>query len=142
MLEKKSIKKSINQFISFGIVGVINTIVGTIVMFSMYNLLGFGYWISSASNYIVGSICSYVLNKKYTFRVRDTSVIQILRFIINISVCYALAYGVARNLISYILDSHKSSTKIIENISMVVGMFIFVILNFLGQKIFVFKKKG
>ena len=47
----------------FLIVGVINTIFGTSVMFAAYNLLGFGYWVSSALNYIFGGILSYFLNK-------------------------------------------------------------------------------
>ena len=61
------IRQNIKQIISFGVVGLINTVVGTVVMFSMYNCLGFGYWISTAANYIVGSIWSYLLNKKFTF---------------------------------------------------------------------------
>ena len=47
--------------VKFVIVGIINTIVGTSVMFLLYNFAGVNYWISSASNYIVGSIVSYVL---------------------------------------------------------------------------------
>ena len=34
-------------------VGVINTLVGTGVMFAAYNLLHLSYWVSSASNYVV-----------------------------------------------------------------------------------------
>lgn len=45
--------------IKFLMVGVINTLVGTGVMFVFYNVFGLSYWISSASNYIVGSIVSY-----------------------------------------------------------------------------------
>ena len=58
------------QFIRFLGVGVINTAVGTGTMFQLYNVFGAGYWISSASNYIVGSIASYILNKKFTFKNR------------------------------------------------------------------------
>ena len=53
--------------IKFILVGIVNTLVGTGVMFLMYNLLHASYWISSASNYIIGSIVSYVLNKYFTF---------------------------------------------------------------------------
>ena len=43
-------------------------------MFGLYNLAGLhtwgdtGYWISSAANYIIGSIVSFFLNKHFTFR--------------------------------------------------------------------------
>lgn len=57
---RKKLKKKIydTQFIRFLGVGVINTAVGTGTMFLLYNMLGAGYWVSSASNYIVGSIVS------------------------------------------------------------------------------------
>ena len=55
-------------FWKFILVGVINTLVGTAVMFGCYNLLHLSYWVSSAANYIVGSVVSYFLNKNFTFQ--------------------------------------------------------------------------
>ena len=135
------IKRNIKQIISFGTIGVINTIVGTTVMFLLYNLVNAGYWISSAANYVVGSICSYLLNKRFTFKVKETSIGQIIKFIINILICYLLAYGIAQKLVYLLLKDRDISTKAIGNIAMVIGMMLFVSLNFLGQKFFVFKKK-
>ena len=135
------IKRNIKQIISFGTIGVINTIVGTTVMFLLYNLVNAGYWISSAANYVVGSICSYLLNKRFTFEVKETSIGQIIKFIINILICYLLAYGIAQKLVYLLLDDSDMSTKAIGNIAMVIGMMLFVSLNFLGQKFFVFNKK-
>ena len=49
----------------FLLVGVVNTLVGYGVMFGLYNLAGLhlwgdpGYWISSAANYLVGSVVSF-----------------------------------------------------------------------------------
>ena len=54
--------------LKFLIVGVVNTLFGTAVMFSLYNLAGCSYWISSAANYILGSILSFFLNKYFTFQ--------------------------------------------------------------------------
>ncbi len=45
--------------IKFLIVGVINTLVGTGVMFLCYNVVHTGYWAASAMNYIIGSIVSF-----------------------------------------------------------------------------------
>lgn len=47
-------------FWKFVLVGIVNTLVGTTVMFVVYNALHLSYWISSASNYIIGSIVEYV----------------------------------------------------------------------------------
>lgn len=123
--------------IKFIIVGVINTIAGAGVMFLLYNLAGVNYWISSASNYIVGSIASYLLNKYFTFENREKSIKQMLKFILNISLCYLLAYGIAKPLTMMLLASF--SQKLQENIAMLVGMGLFVVFNYMGQRFFVFK---
>ena len=125
--------------IKFLIVGVINTLVGTLVMFLSYNLLGLGYWISSAANYIVGSIVSYFLNKYFTFQSKEKSAKQILRFAANICVCYFVAYGVAKPVVYRILDG--CSVTIRDNGAMLFGMCLFVGLNYLGQRFFVFREK-
>lgn len=122
--------------IKFLVVGVINTVVGTAVMFICYNLFDFGYWISSAANYIVGSIVSYFLNKYFTFKDSSKSYKTIIKFVINISVCYLIAYGVAKPLVLFILKNY--SLGIQENCAMLVGMCLFVVLNYIGQRCCVF----
>ena len=79
-------------FFRFIVVGVINTLVGYGVMFGLYNLAGLhlwgdtGYWISSAANYVVGSIVSFFLNKHFTFRNQEKGAGVVIRFVVNISV--------------------------------------------------------
>lgn len=124
--------------VKFLFVGVINTIVGTGTMFLAYNLLGFSYWISSAANYIVGSLVSYVLNKYFTFQNKEKSIKIVLKFIINITVCYLIAYGIAKPLVRMILQNQSKNIQ--ENGAMLVGMCMFVVLNYLGQRYFAFKK--
>ena len=123
----------------FLIVGVINTLVGTSVMFLAYNFLGLGYWISSAANYIIGSMVSYFLNKYFTFQNKEKSVGQIVKFVFNISVCYLIAYGVAKPFVHMLLNGF--SVTIRDNGAMLMGMCLFVGLNYLGQRFFVFRDK-
>lgn len=120
-------------------VGVVNTIVGTTIMFSFYNILHFSYWVSSASNYFFGSIVSYFLNKHFTFRFKEKGWWSLLRFIINILVCYLLAYGIAKPIMKWILSGFSISTQ--ENIAMMLGMCLFVTFNYLGQRFFTFYSK-
>ena len=126
-------------FLKFILVGLINTAVGTGVMFGAYNLLGWSYWVSSAANYAIGSVVSYVLNKNYTFQNKERSKWTILKFIINISVCYGIAYGAAKPLVRWVLQG--VSQKMAENAAMLTGMCFFVILNYLGQRFFTFARK-
>ena len=134
------IKKLLDRtFWKFILVGIINTIVGTGVMFLCYNDFHLNYWVSSAMNYIIGSIVSYFLNKYFTFQNKQRSWKIVIKFIINISVCYLIAYGVAKPLVARILSGQ--SVTIQENGAMLVGMCLFVGLNYLGQRFFAFKKE-
>lgn len=124
--------------IKFGIVGVINTIFGTAIMFGLYNLAGCSYWLSSAANYFFGSILSYFLNKNFTFQNKDSVAKTVPKFVINILVCYLLAYGIAKPTVLYALQG--VSVVIQENVAMLVGMCLFVVFNYCGQRYFAFKE--
>lgn len=132
-------------FFRFILVGVVNTLVGYGVMFGLYNLAGLhrlgdtGYWISSAANYVVGSIVSFFLNKHFTFRNREKGARVVLRFVVNISVCYLLAYGLAKPAVAWLLGGVGLSQQLQGNLTMLAGSGLFVILNYFGQRFFAFK---
>lgn len=125
----------------FIIVGVLNTIIGVAAMFIAYNIFHLGYWMSSACDYIIGSIFSYFANKYFTFQSEKKSWREILRFTVNIAVCYFLAYGIAQPCMDFLLGNMELSLSLFEQLSMILGMCIFVILNYFGQKYFVFNVK-
>lgn len=120
----------------FLLVGVVNTILGTSIMFIFYNVLHCSYWVSSASNYFFGSILSYVLNRIFTFQNHEKMGHTLPRFVLHISLCYLLAYGMAKPVVAHMLAD--ASKNIQENLAMLVGMCLFVGLNYLGQRFFVF----
>lgn len=134
---KRVVQEESMTMLRFIIVGVINTLVGTAIMFGLYNLAGASYWVSSAANYILVSILSFVLNKKFTFRHKGETVKSGLRFAANIAVCYLIAYGIAKPCALVLLDG--ASHVMQENVAMLIGMCLFVGLNYIGQRIFVFK---
>lgn len=140
MRQKKNKLKNIvdKTMVKFLLVGIVNTLIGTGTMFVLYNVFNCSYWISSAGNYIVGSVVSYFLNKYFTFQNKSRSFLGILKFIINISLCYLLAYGAAKPAIKMVLTG--ADTRVQENIAMLLGMCIFVVLNYMGQRYFVFKQ--
>lgn len=139
-LRNNIIRSTDNTFFKFILVGIANTIIGTAIMFVFYNVFHLSYWLSSASNYFFGSICSYLLNKYYTFKYKEKGFTSLFRFTLNIIVCYFLAYGIAKPVIQWIL-SHQSIT-VQENISMLLGMCLFVLFNYIGQRYFAFKKSS
>ncbi len=121
----------------FLLVGVINTLVGTAIMFGLYNLAHVGYWLSSAANYILTSILSYFLNKYFTFRNTEKGWKPIFRFAVNIAVCYLLAYGIAEPLMRWALSGASDTLR--ENAAMFTGMCLFTGFNYLGQRLFAFR---
>lgn len=123
--------------IKFILVGIVNTIFGTAIMFGLYNLAGCSYWFSSAANYFFGSILSFFLNKNFTFQNKDSLKNTVPKFILNILICYLLAYGIAKPATLYALQSYSVAVQ--ENIAMFVGMCLFVGFNYLGQRYFAFK---
>lgn len=127
------------KLLKFLLVGVINTLVGSAIMFGLYNLAGASYWLSSAANYILTSILSFFLNKYFTFRSQGQSLREVLRFALNIAVCYIVAYGVAKPLVLWALSATTDTVR--DNVAMLVGMCLFTGLNYLGQRFFAFAEK-
>ncbi len=128
-----------SSLVRFGLVGVLNTVVGTGIMFVMYNVFHFSYWMSSFANYFFGSILSFFLNKYFTFRSRTRSIKEVVRFVINIAVCYLLAYGISKPLMLHLLSGRSQAFR--ENMAMLTGMVLFVMLNYLGKRFFTFRKE-
>ena len=136
-----------NSLVRFILVGAVNTLVGTGTMFLLYNCIPWSvpegsnlpYWVSTAANYVVGSIVSYVLNKHFTFRTKAWSWGEVWRFTVNILLCYGIAYGVARPLVRWALTGAAQTVQ--DNVAMLAGMVLFVFLNYFGQRFFAFRKK-
>ena len=122
----------------FLLVGVINTLVGCGAMFLLYNAAHWSYWAASAANYVLGGVVSFFLNKYFTFRRREWSWRQVVRFAVNVAVCWLLAYGLAKPLVLRLLAGEALWLQ--ENAAMVVGMCLYTGLNYLGQRFFAFRK--
>ena len=125
------------SFLRFIIVGIINTLVGSTIMFVCYNALHLSYWVSSACNYGITSVLSFFLNKYFTFSVRHWSLRMVMLFILTIAFSYLLAYGISKPAMHYLLKN--SPYKLRENIALFSGMCLFTVINYAGQRLVVFK---
>ncbi len=133
-------KDFIMEVFHFGIVGVANTLMGLVIMEVLYNLIHMNYWLSSGISYFVGSVFSYHANGKLTFKVEHRDRWLPWRFAVNIVVCYLVAFGVAQPLVRYVLASQ--SEVIVDNVAMILGMGLFIVMNFFGQKLLVFRRRS
>lgn len=141
-------KDFIMEVIHFCMVGVINTLMGWVIMAALYNLIHMGYWTSSGISYFIGSVFSYHANAKLTFKVENRDKWLPWRFALNIIVCYVISFAVAQPLtgrLLYLLGltyGGRANGKLMDNIAMLFGMCIFIVMNFFGQKLFVFRRRG
>ena len=124
----------------FLLVGAANTLVGSGVMFLLYNLAHVNYWVAVCANYVAGGILSFFLNKYFTFRNQERSAAQVLRFILTVAVCAAIAYGLARHAVRWALAGYGSTIQ--ENVAMLAGMVLYTGLNYFGQRFFAFRESG
>jgi putative flippase GtrA len=141
------------KFWKFILVGIINTLVGNGLQFILYNftplnsLESTGVFIASAMGYIIGSIVSYFLNKYFTFKNSEKGWRPIVRFAVNIAVCWVIAYVIAIPLTAFICTSMSlglfgmSVADTSANLSMLVGRELFLDCHDTGQRCYGCKEK-
>lgn len=125
-----------NSFFRFLLVGVGNTLLSLVLMFLLEDL---GYWPSTAIAYVAGAIMSFFLNRWFTFHSQETMKRSALKFAVNVAVCYVLGYGLARFLIP---TPELTAVPLIwfDRLRKLVGMGLYTIFNYVGQRFFVFMK--
>ncbi len=127
-------------FLKYVIVNLSTSAVGTGIMYLLYNAFHVGYWASSAINQIFVAVVVFFLDKRVTFQVREWNAKIVFFYILNIGVCYAIAYG----MIALPLSRHAFSGMGVtgqENMAMLVGLIIYKVLDYFGQRFFVFRKR-
>lgn len=146
------------KLIKFALVGVLNTIVGYAINLLALNVLGLPFEIALICNYVPTSVMSFFLNKYFTFKSGGNLKKEALRFAINIAVCLTLASGIAKTATYFVLTNYapneffefvskvtfgllKEKANITDNLATLVGMGLFVIFNYMGQRFFAFKEE-
>lgn len=136
----------------FLLVGVANTIFNWVIVFVLLQYAGFTALAATAVSTVLASILSYVLNRYFTFRYQGSGLRSILRFALNILVCYVLGYGIALLVIYPLLPgvdadwskilsilSGEKATKW-DYLAAIIGSCFFTGFNYLGQRFFAFRE--
>ena len=118
------------QFLKFIASGLIGTGVDYIFYIFFLNL-GFAISLSKTISFIVGNFTSFIINKFYTFKKKTWSKAEIVKYIILTLI--VLLTNVSVNKISIMLFNNI-------HISFVLAVGCHLMVNFIGQKIWVFKK--
>jgi putative flippase GtrA len=132
-----------NSFIRFILVGIVNTIVGLSCMYLFLHAAGFSYWVSTFLGNSIGACVSYILNRNFTFRSRNSVTKSAFKFVIVILCCYFISYDLGKNIVSWVLISNAFiNEKWKTDIAILFGTGLYTILNYFGQKMFVFTNKA
>ncbi|MGG4266943.1 GtrA family protein [Peribacillus simplex] len=136
----KNYLKHTNSFIRFLLVGMVNTGVGLSIMLFLMNVLELSYWISTFFGNGTGAVMSFLLNRTFTFRSDIDWRRGVARFFCVILICYSAAYSLGQAIAESLEGSVHFSIQ--QNAAILIGTIFYTILNYIGQKYFVFKKSN
>lgn len=127
------------KLILYCLVGFANYVFCTGLMFLLYNLGICDDHIAPLINYGLGGIIWYFGNVKLVFKQKQTPAL-IIRFVLEIIVCYLICYYILSPLICKLFVHKSASTAAKDNIRMAVGSITYAIVNYFGQRFFVFRE--
>ena len=155
-------KRSIVQFIKFALVGVMNTLVDFLVYTLLVLLFGvddaFMLGLFTLIAYACGVLNSFILNSRWTFReeYKSTSREKLLFVVINL-VSWLVSYGLTWLFTNYVFEgsglaysiariinytSPDQLAKVVSILAKLLATPIVIIVNFIGNKLFVFTGKA
>lgn len=115
----------IGYALRFATVGVINTGIGYAVIFLCMYTFGMGPVASNVAGYAVGLVCSFILNRSYTFRSTAATWPQALRFAASFVIAYLLNLAVLIWM-TRVLGAHIGVSQVVAGIAYT---FVFFLLS-------------
>lgn len=119
------------QFFRFLTVGVFNTILGYSVIFASMYMGNLSPESSNAIGYSAGLVASYILNRNYTFKSKQSRRSEIIRFIAVFVFAYVLNFVALTALI------YKFNTN--AGVSQVLAGIVYIFASYCLNKYYVFK---
>ena len=127
-------RETIRQFVKFGIIGIVNTLINLGCLYIFTEFFKIYYILSAVLAFLVAVTNSFVLNKIWTFKEKiyeDTSkkyvkfmIISVTALLVNLAILY---------FFTEFLHLHYLISQIIATGTN-------LIINFLGSKLWTFKK--
>jgi len=135
-ITKKKHSQLISQIIKFGIIGIIGVSFNYSIFFILYKFFNIFYIISSATGFGLGIILVFFLNKKFTFKIKNSNKIKgmfVKYFLLN-----ALLALFGLLLLSFFVEI----LYINAYIGNALVIFIIASMHFIGSKFLVFIEKN
>ena len=136
----------------FLLVGILNTVVGEGLKALLLAFTALGPLPASAISTALASVMSYFLNRYFTFKYQGDSAKAVLRFTLNIVICYILSHAIALLVIYPLLAGTENGwfaglsliaaekKTIADYVATYSGSCLFVGFNYLGQRFYAFRE--
>jgi len=120
------------QFLKFGLVGVLNTLVQFVVFILLFRVVHFPMMVSSGLGYAAGILNSYLINRVWTFEVEaKPQAGEFLRFVVVNIVAMGVNLGTLKLLVS--------GGGLLPELSQVLAIGSSLVVNFVGNKWWTFR---
>lgn len=116
--------------VRFILVGILNTIVGYSFYF-VFLKFNINYIIALLISHVIGVVHSFIWNKFWTFKIKEDTKRQILKFVSVYAITFILNF--------IILLVFVEKLNIDKRIAQIFALFIVTLVSFLGHKFWSFK---
>ena len=137
-LKKEEIKTFINQFIKFGIIGAVNTVISYAITNGGYYLLHLHEQIANIIAFTITVFISFMLNSKFVFKKDEGENRNVWWTLCKTFISYA---GTGLILSNILLVFFIEKIGISKYIAPIFGLIITIPINFLVNKFWSFKTK-
>lgn len=124
--------KLIVEFSKFVIVGIIRTIMGMVIVFIPYNVWGVNYILCNVVGYSVALVTGFIMHRKWAFESQNRWTNEIIPYLATFGL------GFLVNMILLLIFAEKLGMN--KNISLVIASGGFTLTNYLGNKLWTFRK--
>ncbi|MFH1503724.1 MAG: glycosyltransferase family 2 protein [Candidatus Diapherotrites archaeon] len=131
---RKYIRKGIKEFFKFGIVGFVGTIINLGILYLFTEFFGIYYLLSAFFAFIIAMTNNFILNKIWTFGEKINSKFSKKYLQFSLVSVIALAFNL------YFLYFFTEFLGIYYLISQIFAIILSLMINFLGNKLWTFKK--
>ncbi|MBR1963536.1 MAG: GtrA family protein [Muribaculaceae bacterium] len=136
--------ETIKQFVKYGLVGVLNTVVTLVVIFVCKSWLEIHPVVSNALGYIAGVINSFLWNKSWVFRSQKGYMREAVKFLVGFGLCYllqllivmGLTYHTAMGAMEWDLHFMVISGY---GVATIIAMMIYTMANYLYNRLVTFR---
>jgi putative flippase GtrA len=124
-----------HSFTRFLLVGVLNTLVGLSSIYLLLHLIELPYWPATFFGNGIGAACSYMLNKRFTFRASVPLGRSVWKFALVTLVCYLISYWLGDVLTA------AWPANWAEHVAVLLGSGLYTVLNYLGHRYLTFRQE-